>query len=218
MPEYAALLECQRVSIGTVKADSRLIAVEQRTCQRCFHMANHFAVELLLGLELSGRLTGALASADIVGCTDVIVLLTYFFHAALCGSGMLASTLLISDGPKPVTVLLCLGLVIPAGPTGPLKSVMGAEVLGRRSRRLASLVEVMLGRRDTTQCVCVKGLLQILWRKRQVYVQRRSCLLSAELLLGANALQGSETGLLHVRGRGILAIRGGVGPSLREIL
>jgi hypothetical protein len=39
-------------------------------------------------------------------------------NAARCGSGIEASTALISEGPKPVTVLLCLGLVKP-GPTGP---------------------------------------------------------------------------------------------------
>jgi len=33
-----------------------------------------------------------------------------------------------------VTVLLCLGLVMPAGPIGPWKSVMGAEVDGFLSR------------------------------------------------------------------------------------
>lgn len=44
---------------------------------------------------------------------------------------MLASTLLISEGPKPVTVLLCLGLVM-AGPTGPAKCPSsGADVEGR---------------------------------------------------------------------------------------
>jgi hypothetical protein len=62
-------------------------------------------------------------------------------------SGMLASTLLISCGPKPVTVRLCLGRVIPAGPTGPLKSVMGADELGLRSRAgrsVFAVVEAML--------------------------------------------------------------------------
>lgn len=34
-------------------------------------------------------------------------------HAALWGSGMLASTLLISCGPKPVTVRLCFGREMP---------------------------------------------------------------------------------------------------------
>jgi hypothetical protein len=46
---------------------------------------------------------------------------------------MLASTLLISLGPKPVTVLLCFGRV-KAGPTGPCKSPSGALVEGLRSR------------------------------------------------------------------------------------
>jgi len=54
-------------------------------------------------------------------------------YAALCGPGTLASTFLISWAPNPVAVLLCLGLVIPSGPTGPWKSVMGAEVDGLRS-------------------------------------------------------------------------------------
>lgn len=45
---------------------------------------------------------------------------------------MLASTLLISEAPKPVTVLLCFGLVM-LGPTGPEKSPSsGADVEGRR--------------------------------------------------------------------------------------
>lgn len=47
---------------------------------------------------------------------------------------MLASTLLISPGPKPVTVLLCFGRVKLAGPTGPLRSASGALIEGRRSR------------------------------------------------------------------------------------
>lgn len=46
---------------------------------------------------------------------------------------MLASTLLISPGPKPVTVRLCFGRV-KLGPTGPLKSASGALVDGLRSR------------------------------------------------------------------------------------
>lgn len=41
------------------------------------------------------------------------------------------STLLISPAPKPVKVRLCLGLEKP-GPTGPLRSVIGAPVDGRR--------------------------------------------------------------------------------------
>lgn len=46
---------------------------------------------------------------------------------------MLASTFLISLGPKPVTVLLCFGRVN-AGPMGPLRSPRGALVEGLRSR------------------------------------------------------------------------------------
>lgn len=46
---------------------------------------------------------------------------------------MLFSTALISPGPKPVTVLLCLGRVKFAGPTGPFRSASGALVEGRRS-------------------------------------------------------------------------------------
>ena len=42
---------------------------------------------------------------------------------------MLASTLLISVAPNPVAVLLCFGLV-KSGPTGPLRSEMGALVEG----------------------------------------------------------------------------------------
>lgn len=61
--------------------------------------------------------------------------LTNFLQAARWGSGMLASTFLISPGPNPVTVLLCFGLVN-WGPIGPLKSDSGALVEGRRSRGL----------------------------------------------------------------------------------
>jgi hypothetical protein len=55
-------------------------------------------------------------------------------HASRSGSGILASTLLISDGPKPVKVRLCLGRLNP-GPTGPWRSAMGAPTEGLRSRR-----------------------------------------------------------------------------------
>ena len=46
---------------------------------------------------------------------------------------MLASTFLISPGPKPVTVLVCLGRVRLGGPTGPLRSASGELVEGLRS-------------------------------------------------------------------------------------
>lgn len=58
-------------------------------------------------------------------------LLTY---AVFCSSGISASTLLISDAPKPVIVRLCLGLVMPAGPIGPESSATGADVDGLRDR------------------------------------------------------------------------------------
>lgn len=51
---------------------------------------------------------------------------------------MEASTALISAGPKPVTVLLCLGLVKP-GPTGPWISDRGALVEGLRSLAIEGL-------------------------------------------------------------------------------
>lgn len=62
------------------------------------------------------------------------------------------STLLISPGPRPVEVLLCLGREMPAGPTAPWISTIGAPVEGRRSRvgnrgcsvAMAALCEVQL--------------------------------------------------------------------------
>jgi len=48
----------------------------------------------------------------------------------------LPSTLLMSPAPKPVKVRLCLGRVTPEGPMGPLRSVIGAPVEGRRWRGL----------------------------------------------------------------------------------
>jgi hypothetical protein len=75
--------------------------------------------------------------------------LTNFFQAARWGSGMLASTLLMSPGPNPVTVLLCFGLVKLAGPTGPLRSASGALVDGRRSRAgEATMLKIQLQQRS----------------------------------------------------------------------
>jgi hypothetical protein len=68
---------------------------------------------------------------------------TNFLQAFLCGSGMLASTLLISLGPKPVAVLLCLGLVKLAGPTGPCRSASGELMEGRRSRAGAGVIAIL---------------------------------------------------------------------------
>ena len=63
-------------------------------------------------------------------------------HASLCGSGMLASTFLISAAPKPVAVRLCLGREIPSGPMGPWISVMGALADGFLSRVWVAMVDV----------------------------------------------------------------------------
>lgn len=115
-------------------------------------MSDDFCVEFVLVLELGRRLLRASCQLRVVSCSESSPL-TYFFHAALWGSGMLASTLFISDGPKPVTVRLCLGRVMPAGPMGPLKSVMGADELGRRSRAgrsVTTFVSAMLGAYNTT--------------------------------------------------------------------
>jgi hypothetical protein len=65
-----------------------------------------------------------------------------YTHAALCPSGTLASTALISAGPNPVAVLLCFGLLMPGGPTAVVKSLIGAEVLGLRSRGAGGAVVV----------------------------------------------------------------------------
>lgn len=133
-------------------------------------MTNDFSIEFVFGLEFSSGLSSFPCQHDDIGQNESgDVSLTYFFHAALCGSGMLASTLLISAGPKPVTVLLCLGLEIPAGPTGPEKSVMGADELGLRSlgaASLAAVVEAMWDRRNTTQCVIDGGVVESLRKGR----------------------------------------------------
>jgi hypothetical protein len=74
---------------------------------------------------------------------------------------MLASTLLISLGPKPVTVRLCLGRVM-LGPTGPLRSAMGALVEGLRSRgegATAAILSTSIAekRELLRECRCRKG-------------------------------------------------------------
>lgn len=74
---------------------------------------------------------------------------------------MLASTLLMSLGPKPVTVLLCLGRVKLAGPTGPLRSASGALVEGLRSRGegLAAILMMSIAekRELLRECRCRRG-------------------------------------------------------------
>lgn len=54
---------------------------------------------------------------------------------------MLASTVLISLGVKPVAVLLCFGLEN-AGPTGPVRLSKGADIEGRRWRWASSVAMV----------------------------------------------------------------------------
>lgn len=75
-------------------------------------------------------------------------------HASRNGSGMLASTLLISEGPKPVKVRLCLGRLKP-GPTGPWRSAMGAPTEGLRSRRGEVMVVV-----ESLQLKAVRAVLR----------------------------------------------------------
>lgn len=51
-----------------------------------------------------------------------------------CMINNLPSKLLISLGPKPVAVRVCFGREMPAGPTAPWISTIGADVEGRLSR------------------------------------------------------------------------------------
>lgn len=74
---------------------------------------------------------------------------------------------------------------MPAGPMGPLRSEMGADELGLRSRAgrsVSAVVEAMLGRQDTTRClneVVVVGCAErkALWNGEG----SRTCLLRAPL-------------------------------------
>lgn len=73
-------------------------------------------LELLLCREALSRLITQSSVAEHQSLQTGLLLvrnhfLTCFFHAARCPSGILDSTLLISLGPKPVAVLLCLGRV-----------------------------------------------------------------------------------------------------------
>jgi hypothetical protein len=67
-----------------------------------------------------------------------------FTYADFCASGISASTLLISDAPKPVIVRLCLGLVMPAGPIGPESSATGADVDGLRERTVGVVAMMIM--------------------------------------------------------------------------
>jgi hypothetical protein len=71
---------------------------------------------------------------------------------------MLASTLLISPGPNPVTVLLCFGRVNCPGPTGPWKSDSGALVEGRRSRGCCVVAAAILRISTAEKLELLRGL------------------------------------------------------------
>lgn len=152
----------QPLSSHCPRVSSRLIAVEQRTCERGLNVSHSLLAKVFLGREFVGRLL----MLSVLLFISLVSTVTYVFppsthrtsvqfshdlssahestYASLCGSGMLASTLLISDGPNPVTVRLCLGRDMPAGPMGPWKSVMGAEELGFRSRGVDLSADAML--------------------------------------------------------------------------
>ena len=68
-------------------------------------------------------------------------------HASRCPSGMLASTLLMSWAPKPVTVRLCLGRLMPCGAIGPCSSETGALEDRVLSRVLVAIVAGEKGQR-----------------------------------------------------------------------
>lgn len=84
--------------------------------------------------SIYGQLSALKVLRKMLGCVT---------NAARAPSGIDASTVLISAGPRPVTVRLCFGLLTPGGPTGPAKSESGAEVDGLRS--LVEVVDAMLG-------------------------------------------------------------------------
>lgn len=151
---------CQYIHAAVIsRSNLQLIAVEQRSRQSCLDVLHSLRLELILGLELFRRLIAQILLA-LSHCNTIVLILsqqiTYELlppvvpemsetsprqqvhqhdstHAALWPSGTLASTALISAGPKPVAVLLCLGLVMPGGPTAVWKSLMGEETLGLRS-------------------------------------------------------------------------------------
>lgn len=77
-------------------------------------------------------------------------------YVALRCSGILASTALISAGPKPVNVLLCLGRLKP-GPTA-CSSATGTPMDGLRSRAR--------GLDDMLSCSVVFGAERVKWESR----------------------------------------------------
>jgi hypothetical protein len=119
------------------------IAVVEGTRKGRLDMTDSLSLEVVGSTKVLGHLQRI--SKGTIAWGEAIAL-TCFLHASRWGSGMLASTVLISPGPKPVTVLLCFGRVKLAGPTGPCKSEMGALVEGRLSRGgLAVFVVAIFG-------------------------------------------------------------------------
>jgi hypothetical protein len=131
---------------------STLIAVVQRTRESGLNVADSLLLKVFRGSEGLGGLSNNQSPIPIWSVAMQLSWankLTNFFQAARWGSGMLASTLLMSPGPNPVTVLLCFGLVKLAGPTGPLRSASGALVDGRRSRAgEATMLKIQLQQRS----------------------------------------------------------------------
>lgn len=116
---------------------------------------------------------------------------------------MLDSTLLISDGPKPVAVRLCLGLVN-SGPTGPLSSEMGALVEGLLSRVV--VVEVAM-----VEYIEPKGRWQALRQRWQLETQRMlSCWLRPSFC--ADRGQSRKSYLIDKNAAGGGCVRGGAKP------
>jgi hypothetical protein len=121
-----------------------LVTIEHATGERRFDMADDLFLEALRVCEGEGLvfLPGRALRLGNRSCPERATLAMLTSEASrLIGP---PSTLLISPAPKPVTVLLCLRRVRPGGPTGPIRSEMGAPVLGRRSR-IGDAGEVMMG-------------------------------------------------------------------------
>jgi hypothetical protein len=125
----------------STRVSRQLIAIVQRAGEGGLDMAHEFSLKLILGSKLGSRMLPPSVTpsySHLVSSSSTPVRQRQKgkpqTHASRSGSGILASTLLISDGPKPVKVRLCLGRLNP-GPTGPWRSAMGAPTEGLRSRR-----------------------------------------------------------------------------------
>jgi hypothetical protein len=146
---------------------SRFIAVEERARKCSLNVTNSLLLELvrrsegLRHLSCHQHSTPRKATPQCTLAVESRRSLTNFLQASRWGSGMLASTLLMSLAPKPVTVRLCFGRVM-LGPTGPWKSAMGALVEGLRSRgdgATAAILRTSIAekRELLRECRCRKG-------------------------------------------------------------